>query len=71
MNKYEVLFKMSAPNVMDGVNARTQLVGRNRLELLMFRLGTKQRFGINVFKIREVIKCPPLTRAPHSHHIGS
>lgn len=60
---------MSAPSVMDGVNARTQLVGRNRLELLMFRLGTRQRFGINVFKVREVIKCPPLTRAPHSHHV--
>ncbi len=62
---------MSASSVMDGVNARTQLVGRNRLELLMFRLGTRQRFGINVFKVREVIKCPPLTRAPHSHHVIS
>lgn len=58
-----------ATSVMDGVNARTQLVGRNRLELLMFNLGGKQRFGINVFKVREVIKCPPLTRAPHAHHV--
>lgn len=62
---------MSSNSIMDGVNARTQLVGRNRLELLMFRLGTKQRFGINVFKVREVIKCPPLTRAPHSHNVIS
>lgn len=54
------------PSVMDGVNRLTQLVGRNKLELLMFRLGGKQRFGINVFKVREVIKCPPLTRVPHS-----
>lgn len=58
-------------SVMDGVNARTQLVGRNRLELLLFRLGKNQLFGINVFKVREVIKCPPLTHAPHSHPVIS
>ncbi len=55
--------------LMENVNSRTQLVGRNRMELLMFRLGNKQRFGINVFKVREVIKCPPLTRAPQSHPV--
>lgn len=53
-------------SVMDGVNRLTQLVGRNKFELLLFKLGSKQRFGINVFKVREVIKCPPLTRMPHS-----
>ncbi len=52
---------------MENVNSRTQLVGRNRLELLLFRLGQRQRFGINVFKIREVINCPVLTRAPQAH----
>ena len=52
---------------MENVNSRTQLVGRNRLELLLFRLGLRQRFGINVFKVREVIKCPKLTRAPQAH----
>lgn len=56
-------------SVMDGVNARTQLVGRNRLELLLFTLGDKQRFGINVFKVREVIKCPSLTHAPYSNRV--
>ena len=55
--------------LMENVNSRTQLVGRNRLELLLFRLGKKQRFGINVFKVREVIKCPPLTRAPQAHPV--
>ena len=55
--------------LLENVNSRTQLVGRNRLELLMFRLGDKQRFGINVFKVREVIKCPPLTRAPQAHPV--
>ena len=51
--------------VLDGIEQRTTMVGRNRLELLLFRLGGRQRFGINVFKVREVIKCPPLTRVPN------
>jgi two-component system, chemotaxis family, chemotaxis protein CheV len=55
--------------ILDNVNSRTQLVGRNRLELLLFRLGNRQRFGINVFKVREVIKCPALTHAPQSHPV--
>ena len=52
--------------VLDGVNQRTQLVGKNRLELLLFTLGGRQRFGINVFKVREVIPCPALTRHPNA-----
>jgi two-component system chemotaxis response regulator CheV len=54
---------------MDSVNQRTQLVGQNRLELLLFRLNAKQRFGINVFKVREVLQCPPLTQIPKSHNL--
>ncbi len=54
-------------SVMDGVNRLTQLAGHNRLELLMFHLGDEQCFGINVFKVQEVIHCPPLTRVPQSH----
>jgi two-component system chemotaxis response regulator CheV len=57
------------PSVMDGVNRLTQLAGQNKFELLMFRLGGRQRFGINVFKVREVIKCPPLTRVPHANPV--
>lgn len=56
-------------SILDTVDERTQLVGQNRLELLMFRLNSKQRFGINVFKVREVIQCPPLTMVPQSHHV--
>ncbi|MCW9023750.1 MAG: chemotaxis protein CheV [Gammaproteobacteria bacterium] len=48
--------------VLEGVDQRTKLVGENRLELLLFSLGGNQRFGINVFKVQEVIQCPPLTR---------
>jgi len=56
-------------SVLASVDQRTQLAGHNRLEILMFRLGTAQRFGINVFKIQEVIQCPPLTEVPHSHPV--
>jgi len=48
--------------VLDSINQRTQLVGKNRLELLMFRLEDGALYGINVFKVREVIRCPQLTR---------
>ena len=54
--------------VLQGVDARTKLVGHNRLELLLFRLVGKQRYGINVFKVREVINCPDLTNVPNSHN---
>jgi two-component system chemotaxis response regulator CheV len=51
-------------SILDTVNQRTQLVGQNRLELLLFKLIGKQRFGINVFKVREVMPCPRLTVIP-------
>lgn len=50
--------------ILDSVNQRTQLVGQNRLELLLFKLRGRQRYGINVFKVREVLQCPPLTAIP-------
>lgn len=52
--------------VLDSVNQRTQLVGQNRLELLLFRLDGKQLYGINVFKVKEVLQCPRLTLMPKS-----
>ncbi len=55
--------------VLEGVNQRTQLVGRNRLELLLFRLAGQQLYGINVFKVQEVIQCPPLTNVPHANSV--
>lgn len=55
--------------VMDSVNQRTQLVGQNRLELLLFRLDGKQLYGINVFKVKEVLQCPKLTVMPKSNRI--
>lgn len=53
--------------VLDSVNQRTNLVGQNRLELLLFRLQGKQLYGINVFKVREVLNCPKLYSMPKSN----
>ena len=54
--------------VLDSVNQLTELVGQNRMELLLFYLnGRKQRYGINVFKVKEVLQCPHLTVMPKLH----
>ncbi len=55
--------------ILDSVNQRTQLVGQNRLELLTFRLMGRQRYGINVFKVKEVLQCPSLTSMPNLHRL--
>ncbi|QXO18034.1 MULTISPECIES: chemotaxis protein CheV [Vibrio] len=55
--------------ILDSVNQRTQLVGQNRLELLTFRLNGRQRYGINVFKVKEVLQCPRLTAMPNLHRL--
>lgn len=55
--------------LLDQVDLRTQLVGENRLELLMFRLHGEQLFGINVFKVQEVQQMPKLTLIPRRHPI--
>ena len=51
-------------NLLDAVDARTKLAGSNRMEILLFSMGTSETFGINVFKVREVMRTPPITSAP-------
>ena len=55
--------------MLEGVDQRTQMAGQNRLELLMFRLHGRQQFGINVFKVKEVVQCPHLTDIPGSNPV--
>ncbi|MEW6562994.1 MAG: chemotaxis protein [Pseudomonadota bacterium] len=56
--------------LLRSVDARTKLAGTNKLEILMFTLGVnmqtgrRETYGINVFKVREVMRVPPITRAP-------
>jgi two-component system, chemotaxis family, chemotaxis protein CheV len=57
-------------DLLQSIDARTRLAGTNKLEILMFSLGLDSRtgrtetFGINVFKVREVMRTPPITSAP-------
>ena len=52
-------------SMLESVDARTQLAGSNRMEILLFSLGTGETFGINVFKVREVSKTPKITKTPN------
>jgi two-component system chemotaxis response regulator CheV len=57
-------------DLFNNINARTKLAGTNKLEILMFTLGMDKRsgrretYGINVFKVREVMRIPAITKAP-------
>ena len=56
--------------LLKNIEARAKLAGTNKLEILLFTLGhdsrsgRKETFGINVFKVREVMRIPEITRAP-------
>ena len=51
-------------DLLDRIDQRTRLAGHNRLALLLFRLGSRQLFGVNVFKVKEVLQRPPLFTLP-------
>ncbi|WHZ21620.1 MAG: Chemotaxis protein CheV [Nitrospira sp.] len=53
-------------NLINEIDARTRLAGANQMELLLFKLGTNEIYGINVFKVREVMKLPALTQIPEA-----
>jgi two-component system chemotaxis response regulator CheV len=55
------------------IDERTKLAGNNKFELLLFRLGEapgsgqRELFGINVFKVREVLVMPAITELANAH----
>lgn len=57
-------------NFIKSVDDRTRLAGTNRLEVLLFslgkdiRTGREETYGVNVFKVREVMLVPEITHAP-------
>jgi two-component system chemotaxis response regulator CheV len=54
--------------LFDEVEKRTQLALSNQMEMLVFFLNDRQLYGINVFKIVEVLECPKtVTKMPKSH----
>ncbi|BDT59076.1 chemotaxis protein CheV [Massilia varians] len=65
-------------SVQQEVDERSNLTGTNKFELLLFRLGGDENgerselFGINVFKIREIVAMPEITAVAGSmpHMLG-
>ena len=55
--------------LLEKVEQHTRLAGHNRVAMLLFRLGDAQLFGINVFKVREVMRRPPLERMMGIHEL--
>ncbi|MDD5481208.1 chemotaxis protein [Rhodoferax sp.] len=55
------------------IEERTRLAGNNKFELLLFRLGDspqsgeRELYGINVFKVREVLVMPKITELANTH----
>ncbi|MDD5364158.1 MAG: chemotaxis protein [Gallionellaceae bacterium] len=56
---------LDSHQLIDSVDARTKLAGSNKMELLLFSMGSHEIFGINVFKVREVSPTPPITLTPN------
>jgi two-component system, chemotaxis family, chemotaxis protein CheV len=58
---------MSTKSIQQEVDERSNLTGSNKFEMLLFRLGSAREnvaselFGINVFKIREIVAMPEVT----------
>jgi two-component system chemotaxis response regulator CheV len=67
MSHFAIGNRMSTATLLDSVESHTRLAGHNRVAMLLFRLGDKQLFGINVFKVREVLRKPPMEKLPGMH----
>ena len=54
-------------SIQQEIDERTNLTASNKFELLLFRLGIAKQtshselFGINVFKVREIVAMPSIT----------
>lgn len=51
--------------LMNMIDEKARLAGSNKMELLLFSLGSTETFGINVFKVREVCETLPITKTPN------
>ncbi len=62
----------SSKSTMRDIDERTNLAGNSMFELLLFRLGEapgtdkRESFGINVFKVREILVMPEITAMVNS-----
>jgi two-component system chemotaxis response regulator CheV len=59
------MLSASHDGMLDQIDARTNLAGTNKMEILLFNLGSNEKFGINVFKVKEVCQISKITRTPN------
>jgi two-component system chemotaxis response regulator CheV len=55
-------------SMLDVVDERTNLAGSNKMEILLFSIGSNETFGINVFKVKEVTRAVTITKTPNMPH---
>jgi len=55
-------------SILDAVDERTNLAGSNKMEILLFSIGSNETFGINVFKVKEVTRQVAITKTPNMPH---
>lgn len=59
---------ISSGSILDAVDERTSLAGSNKMEILLFSIGSNETFGINVFKVKEVTRSVTITKTPNMPH---
>ena len=65
MTYTEDMLSNDQSGLLDRVDARTNLAGTNKMEILLFNLGSDEKFGINVFKVKEISQAKKITRTPN------
>jgi two-component system chemotaxis response regulator CheV len=68
MSYSDEMLSSSEDGLLDSIDARTNLAGTNKMEILLFSLGSDEKFGINVFKVKEVSQAGKITRTPNMPH---
>ncbi len=59
---------VTSGSILDAVDERTSLAGSNKMEILLFSIGSNETFGINVFKVKEVTRAISITKTPNMPH---
>ncbi len=65
MSYSEAMLADNQDGMLEQIDARSNLAGSNKMEILLFSLGSDEKFGINVFKVKEVCQAGKITRTPN------
>ncbi len=68
MSYSEEMVGSAEGGLLNHIDARASLAGTNKMEILLFNLGSDEKFGINVFKVKEVSQAGKITRTPNMPH---